>query len=201
MERITIDDTDEAAAPDPDVRSNLVLTFPDEPIPDAVKEVYVADLETRVRELVGSEPKDFARATILIYDIYRLGDEQETAREIAGLFDVPAVVLFQLPPLVRSIEQMGPTPTAAALDEALERLDDLSRLVVMALDGDTHADIVARLIDLGEAVGMIPRDPVRLETIATAADHLTHLVNAFFFDRLTAIPALRSYVVGLELGL
>jgi len=201
MERITIGDTDEAAAPDPDVRSSLVLTFPDEPTPDAVKDVYVADLEARVRQLVGSEPKDFARATILIYDIYRLGDEPETAREIAGLFDVPAVVLFQVPPLVRFVEQMGPTPTAAATDEALERIDDLSRLVIMALDGDTHADIVARLTDLGEAVRMTPRDPVRLATIAAAADSLIHLANAFFFDRLTAIPALRSYVVGLELGL
>jgi len=201
MDRFIIDDTDQPPTQDTDVRPYTVPTPLREPIPVAMKETYITELEDQVRELVGSEPKDFARATLLIYDIFRLRDEQENALEISSLFDVPAIVLFQVPPLVRSIHRMDPTPTTATLDAVLERIDDLTRLVIVALEGHTDADVVRRLLDLREAVSAAHLDPGRYETVTAAADHLTHLVNAFFFDRLTAIPALRNYVVGLELGL
>ena len=199
MDRFTIDDTDKP--PNESVATYSVLSHPDERIPIAVKEAYIADLENRVGVLVGSEPKDFAQATILIYEILRLSGEHDKAREIGSLLDVPAMVLFQVPPLTRSIHEMGASATTAACDAALEQIDDLSRLVLMALDGNTDADIVLRLINLREAVSAIDGDPERFELATAAAGRLTNLVNAFFFDRLTAIPSLRTYVVGLELGL
>ncbi len=201
MDSFTIDDTGGSGTQDPDMRSTPVNTFTGEPASAAMREAQIADLENQIRELVGTEPKDFARATILIYDVLSLRDEPEQALAITRIFDLPAVVLFQVPPLVRMILQMDPTPAPVDLDAAVERIEDLSHLVIMALDGDTDADIVRQLVDLGEAVRTPPQDPRRAETISAAAARLTHHVNAFFFDRLTAIPALRSYVVGLELGL
>ncbi|VAW07291.1 hypothetical protein MNBD_ACTINO01-2153 [hydrothermal vent metagenome] len=201
MDGFTIDDTQGPSTQSPDVCCSTVSTFPGEPITAVMREEHIADLEDQIRELVADEPKDFAKATILIYDVFRLRDEPEQALEVARLLDLPAVVLFQVPPLVRAILEMGPTPTTATLDAALERIDDLGHLVIMVLDGDTDADIVRQLVDLSEAVRTPLQDPRRVETISAAADRLTHHVNAFFFDRLTAIPELRTYVVGLELGL
>jgi len=201
MDSFIINDTDESPGQDPHVRSYIELTHRGERIPTDVKDAHVADLEDRVRELIGSEPKDFARAALLIYDIFRLRDEHEEARQIGRLFDVPAMVLFQVPPLLATIDRMGHTPPSATRDTVLGHIDDLNRLVIMALDGDADADVVTRLADLREVVSQTCGDRVRPEAVSAAAERLTHLVNAFFFDRLTAIPALRDYVVGLELGL
>ena len=163
-------------------------------------ETDATSIEASVRELVGSEPKDFARATILIYDIFRLRDETGRASEIAGLFDVPATVLLQVASLVRSIRHTDPEPPDATVGAIVERINDLCRLVIMALDGNTDAAVVTHLVDLRDAVST-PHHTGRRETLDAAADRLTHLVNAFFFDRLTAIPTLRDYVIRLELGL
>lgn len=201
MDRFIIDDTGGSPQEHLDVNSFVATTLPNDPIPAAIKEAYITDLDDRVRELVGSEPKDFARAAILIYDIFRLGDEPEKALEIGNVFDLPAMVLFQVPPLVRAIRRMGPTPPAATREAVVERIDDLSRLVIMVLGGEADAEVLRRLVDLRHALSATQEGSDRYEAVATVADHLSHLVNAFFFDRLTAIPAVRNYVVGLELGL
>ncbi|MCL1692886.1 MAG: hypothetical protein M3096_04305 [Actinomycetia bacterium] len=201
MKRLVIDDTGRSTPRGRTARPDTVLILLDESVSVSVREAQVVELEDRVRELVGREPKDFARAAVLIYDIFRLSDERGLTREIARVFDLPAMVLYQVPPLVRSIHRLGPTPSTATRDAALERIDDLCRLVIMALDGDADADVVERLVDLRKAVSKTPTDPERPEAVAAAANRLTNLVNAFFFDRLTAMPVLRNYVVGLELGL
>lgn len=201
MDSFIINDTVEPTGQDQHVRSYIRLARRGERIPTDVTDAYVSALEARVCELIGSEPKDFARAAVLIYDIFRLRDENEEAEQIARLFDLPAMVLFQVPPLVRSIDQMGRTLPSKASGGVLERIDDLNRLVIMALDGDDNVDVVRRLLDLREAISETHRDRTQSEAVSVAGDRLIHLVNAFFFDRLTAIPELRDYVVGLELGL
>lgn len=201
MEQFTIVAADQPTTQDPSKSSLPTLTVLREPTPAEQRHAYVADLQDQVRELVASEPKDFARATILIYDIFRLRDERESAREMADLFDLPAIVLFQVPSLVRSIHLMDPTSASAIRIAAMEQIADLTRLVIMALDGEADAAIVCRLVDLSEAIATAHEDPDRLENVTAAADRLTHLVNAFFFDRLTVRPALRDYIVQLELGL
>ncbi|MCL1598979.1 MAG: hypothetical protein M3094_07330 [Actinomycetia bacterium] len=196
-----IDDTDLPPTQGPGVSPYTVAAILGEAIPAAMREVYIADLDDRVRELVGSEPKDFARAAILIYDIFWHGDEPEKALEIGNVFDLPAMVLFQVPPLVRAIHRMGPTPPTATRAAALEQIDDLIRLVIMVLGGESDAEVLRRLDDLRHALSATQEGSDRYEAVTAVADHLSHLVNAFFFDRLTAIPAVRNYVVGLELGL
>ncbi len=199
MDSFIIDDTEKPVARRDALAGTVGVEWSDQ-IPPEVRDTYLRDLEEQVRELIGTEPKDFARAAILIYDICRLRGEGDQARLVRDVFDVPAIVLYQVPPLVRTIGQMGDTSTPDAVDAVLGRIDDLTRLVVMALEGDGDADIVRRLVELRTAVTEIP-DRERPDAVSSAADSLAHLVNAFFFDRLTAIPALRTYVVGLELGL
>lgn len=178
-----------------------VLALERDPVPPHVRDAYLADLERMVRDLVGREPKDFARATILIYDICRLRGQDEEAQYISKVFDLPAMVLYQVPPLLRAVRQPDDGTAPDRRDTVLERIDDLTRLVVLTLEGDTNADILRRLLDLREAVTATQENRRRSDAVSSAGDRLANLVNAFFFDRLTAMPALRDYIVNLELGM
>ncbi|MFV1970787.1 MAG: hypothetical protein ACC683_07265 [Acidimicrobiia bacterium] len=170
-------------------------------IPPEVKDTYLTALEEQVRELVGREPKDFARAAVLIYDICRLRGRHAEAEYLSEAFDLPAMVLYQVPPLLRAVHRADEAPAPRTRDSVLDRIDDLTRLVILTLEGDANADVVQRLRDLRDAVAMAPDAEDRSSAIASAGDRLAHLVNAFFFDRLTAMPTLRDYVVDLELGM
>jgi hypothetical protein len=201
MDSFIINDTDHPGSRVPAEHSCVDdAALEGERIAADVKDADLIRLEDTVRELIGSEPKDFARAALLIYDIFRLHDEHEKARQVARMFDLPAMVLFQVPPLVRTIDRMDHASPSPARDRVLERIDDLNRLVIMALDGDANVAIVRRLLDLREVVSQTRGDRARSEEVPAPGDDLIHLVNAFFFDRLTSIPAMRDYVVGLELG-
>ena len=94
-----------------------------------IDETDATSIEASVRELVGREPKDFARATILIYDIFRLRDETGHATEIAGLFDVPAIVLLQVASLVRSIHHTDQELPDSAAPEIVERIEEDTFLI------------------------------------------------------------------------
>ena len=177
-----------------------LLTPPTGRVPAHLHDSYIADLESQVRDTIATEPKDFARAAVLMYDICRLKGRDEEAQYLIGVFDLPAMVLYQTQHLVRAVDGNS-AATPDELDSAVTRADDLIRLVILALEGDTTADIVRQMLDWRDAISRIGEHPERAAALSRAGDQLTHIVNAFFFDRLTAMPTLRDYIVSLELGI
>ena len=111
-------------------------------IPAHLRDSYLADLELQVRDLISTEPKDFARAAVLLYDFCRLEGRDEEAQHLVGVFDLPAMVLYQTLHLVRAIDPADGAATQGEIDAALTRADDLIRLAILALEGDTSADII-----------------------------------------------------------
>lgn len=185
-------------------RDATALRLPNPPagrLPTHLRGPYIADLESQVRRLIGTEPKDFARAAVLLYDICRLRGQDEEAQHLIAVFDLPAMVLYQTLHLVRAIEPADQAATPEEMDRALTRADDLIRLVILALDGDTTADIIRQMLDWRDALSQIGEHPERSAAVSRAGDRLAHIVNAFFFDRLTATPVLRDHIVSLELGI
>ncbi len=200
MNRHLIHDADHTPVR-PDAHPYAEITPRNGRIPPELKDAYLTDLEEQVRELVGREPKDFARAAVLIYDICRLRGRDAEAEYLSRVFDLPAMVLYQVPPLLRAVCRADEAPAPCTRDSVLDRIDDLTRLVIITLEGDANADVVQRLRDLRYVVATGTDAAERSSAIASASDRLAHLVNAFFFDRLTAMPTLRDYVVDLELGM
>ena len=170
-------------------------------VPEHLRDSYVAALELQMRDTITTEPKDFARAAVLLYDICRLKGQDEEAQYLIGVFDLPAMVLYQTQQLVHAVAGTNNAAAPDELDRAVTRADDLIRLVILALEGDTSADIVRRTLDWRDALSGIGEHPERAAALSRAGDRLTYIVNAFFFDRLTAMPALRDYIVSLELGI
>ena len=186
---------------DRDTEAPSSIDTSDQPALRPVHNTSVTELESLVADLISTEPKDFARATVLMYDLCRLRGQDDQSRYLVDTFDLSAMVLYDVLALVRTLRDMDHDPTRPKLDAEFERADDLIRLATIALAGDTSADIIQHLIDLRDGISQSREDEGRVIAATRSGDRLAHLVNAFFFDRLTAMPALRDYVVRLELGL
>ena len=161
---------------------------------------YLTYLEREIDDAIGREPKDVARAAVLIYDLCRVAGHTEEAAYLQEVFDRPALVLFQLSVLLRNVRRTPGGPPEGLLRDALVQVDDLLRFVRMSLDGETDPLLAPALVEFGDGIDTALRDGTTAD-LEACIDHLTNYVNDFFFDRLTARPALRSYVVGVELGI
>ena len=163
-------------------------------------QAYVEHLEREIDGVIGREPKNVARAAVLLYDLCRVTGHAEEAAYLEQVFDRPGIVLFQLSVLLRSVQPALLGSPDAALHEAAVQVGDLLRLVLLALEGVDDPAIVDALFDLHDSLEEAERSG-RPEAFASSVNHLTQHINDFFFDRLTALPALREYVVSVELGL
>ena len=169
-------------------------------VPEGARRAYRAHLEREIDGVIGREPKDVARAAVLLYDLCRVEGRAEEAAYLERILDRPAVVLFQLSVLLRSLRRTSGGPPGETLREARVQTDDLLRLVLLSLEGDSDPLIVAALLELHDRLEEADRSG-RTDALVASINRLSRHVNDFFFDRLTALPPLREYVVNVELGL
>lgn len=162
---------------------------------------YAERLESEVRACVGREPKNFGRAALRMYNIFRLRGLHEEAESVRQLFDGPARVLYLVWSLLNTLDEAAdpdsPIDRCTVLTEADERIASLSR----ALGRVEQADVITHLIHLRQVISREQCLDGRSESIALARHKVVLLLNDYFYDRLTAVPFLRNHVVALELGL
>ena len=161
----------------------------------------IEQLESQVRTWVSHEPKDFGRAASQMYNIFRLRGLPEEAAYLRDLFDEPATLLYQAGSMLHAIDAALDFDSPLDASSVLDQVDVLIATAARTIDDDEDAEIVTHLLLLRDIVGQEPGTGGRLEAIATAREKVTHLVNDFFYDRLTALPSLRDYVVKMELGM
>jgi hypothetical protein len=164
-------------------------------------DTYVEQLESQVRKYVGHEPKNFGKAAKRMYNIFRLQGLYEEASYLRELFDEPATVLYQVWSLLRTLEEAVDVDSPMDKDTVLAQADELILTVIRTLEGDEEAEIVTHLLRLRDSISREHDLDGRSDAVAAAREKVIHLVNDFFYDRLTAVPSLRDYVVNLELGI
>ncbi|MDF1596888.1 MAG: hypothetical protein P1T08_12490 [Acidimicrobiia bacterium] len=161
-------------------------------------DTYVGELEAQVRKYVGHEPKNFGKAAKRMYNIFRLQGRYEEASFLRELFDEPATVLYQVWSLLRSLEEAADPGSPIDRDTVLRQADELILTVVRTLEGDAEAAIVTHLLLLRDSISRDRDLEGRSVAVASAREDLVQLVNDYFYDRITAVPALRDYVMDLE---
>lgn len=72
--------------------------------------------------------------------------------------------------------------------------------VVQALEGDEEAEIVRYLLRLRGALDEENMDDRWKAHVATVRAEVINLVNNFFHERLTAVPAIRTYIENVQAG-
>jgi hypothetical protein len=157
---------------------------------------YIEQLEKEARKYITKDP-NFGKAAKRMYNIFRLTGRYEEAAFLRELFDEPATVLYQVWSLIRTIDDCFTPGYQFELDTLLGQTDQLIINVTKALEGEQEEAIVRELLQLRDTLSR-EQDLDHLSTRAEAARaELINLVNNFYYERMTGVPTIKAYMVGL----
>ena len=157
---------------------------------------YVAQLQGEVRKYL-TKDVNYGKVAKRLYNIFRLTGCYEEAAFLRELFDEPATLLYQVWSLIRTIDDTVKPGESIAMDNVLAQADTLILDVIRVLEGDQEAEIVRYLLRLRDS---LTRQRVGQELIPeaeAARAEVINIVNNFFYDKLTAMPAIKEYMDGL----
>ncbi|MGH3943364.1 MAG: hypothetical protein ACRDTG_33030 [Pseudonocardiaceae bacterium] len=159
---------------------------------------YMAQLEYEVKKYFGGDSPNYGKAAKRLYNVFRLNGRYEEAAFLRELFDEPVALLYQVHALVKTIEEATVKSKVFSIDNILNQMDDLILDVVKVLEGEDELEVVRHLLRLYRALSRqtegLPLGP----HVEAAQAELLNLVNNFFYDRMTAVPAIHAYLEGLK---
>lgn len=158
---------------------------------------YVEQLEREVNKYL-TKDVNYGKVAKRLYNIFRLIGRYEEAAFLRELFDEPATMLYQVWSLIRTIDDCCQPGSSIAKEQMLAQLDNLILAVIKALEGDQEAEIVRLLLRLRDTLSR-QESGQGLNTQSEAARaEVINVVNNFFYERLTAIPAIKAYMDGIQ---
>ncbi|MDP3186481.1 MAG: hypothetical protein Q8M58_14570 [Anaerolineales bacterium] len=158
---------------------------------------YVEQLEREVNKYL-TKDVNYGKVAKRLYNIFRLIGRYEEAAFLRELFDEPATMLYQVWSLIRTIDDCCQPGSSITKEQMLAQLDNLILAVIKALEGDQEAEIVRLLLRLRDTLSR-QESGKGLNTQSEAARaEVINVVNNFFYERLTAIPAIKAYMDGIQ---
>jgi len=153
----------------------------------------VSQLEKEVRKYVTKDP-NYGKAAKRMYNIFRLTGRYEEAAYLRELFDEPATVLYQVWSLIRTIDDTFRPGGTIPVETLLAQADRLILIVIGVLEGVKEGEIVRLLLRLRDILSK-ERHGQELSPQAEAVRaEIINLVNNFFYEKLTGIPEIRTYI-------
>jgi hypothetical protein len=163
---------------------------------DALDE-YVEQLQREVKKYL-TKDINYGKAAKRMYNVFRLTGHYEEAAYLRELFDEPASMLYQVWALIRTIDECSYPGSTIDVETVRAQADELIVSVIRALEGDKETAIVRHLMKLRRALDhMETRQGLTAEAEAARAE-VINIVNNFFYDKLTAIPAIKAYIEEIQ---
>jgi hypothetical protein len=159
---------------------------------------YVHQLENEVKKYVSKEPTNYGKAAKRLYNIFRLTGRYPEAAYLRELFDEPTTMLYQAGALIRTIEESFQPGADIGVETITGQTDKLILGVIDTLEGEKEVEITRLLLRLRS---LLSEDAQRgeLSPQASAAQaEVVNLVNNFFYDKLTGVPAIREYIEDVQ---
>ncbi len=158
---------------------------------------YVEQLEHEVQKYL-TKDVNYGKVAKRMYNIFRLTGRYEEAAFLRELFDEPATILYQVWSLIRTIDDAYSSGSSIPQEQLTAAADRLIMDVIKALEGEQESVIVSHLLRLRDALSR----PEAGETLTAEAEaaraEVINIVNNFFYDRLTAMPAIKAYMDGFN---
>ena len=154
---------------------------------------YVTQLEKEVNKYL-TKDINYGKAAKRMYNVFRLTGRYEDAAFLRELFDEPATLLYQVWSLIRTIDDCCNPDSPITADEMLAQNDRLILSVVDVLEGEQESEIVRRLLRLRDALTHQKTDAELIPEAEAARAEVINVVNNFFYERLTAVPAIKEYM-------
>jgi hypothetical protein len=155
---------------------------------------YVRTLEHEVKKYLTKDP-NYGKAAKRMYNIFRLTGQYQEAAFLRELFDEPTTVLYQVWSLIRTIDDCFHPDSSISMEMLLSQTDELILTVVRVLEDERESEIVRLLLRLRDILSKETPGSGQLSPQAEAARaEVINLVNNFYYDKLTGIPAIKAYM-------
>jgi hypothetical protein len=158
---------------------------------------YVTQLEKEVNKYL-TKDVNYGKAAKRMYNIFRLTGRYEDAAFLRELFDEPTTMLYQVWSLIRTIDDCCNPNSPITAEEMLAQNDRLILAVVDILEGEEESEIVRRLLRLRDALTRQKTNESLIPEAEAARAEVINVVNNFFYEKLTAVPAIREYIEGFK---
>ncbi len=163
---------------------------------DALDE-YVAQLEKEVNKYLNKDI-NYGKAAKRMYNIFRLTGRYGEAAFIRELFDEPASMLYQVWSLIRTMDECARPGSSIDISSVRAQADELVLSVIRALEGDEETAVVRHLMKLRRALDHVEGGQELNAEAEAARAEVIQIVNNFFFEKLTALPAIQVYIDGFK---
>ncbi len=163
---------------------------------DALED-YVSALEKEVRKYL-TRSINYGKVAKRMYNIFRLTGRYPEAAFLRELFDEPTTALYQVWSLIRTLDEATLPGSTIPMEDVLAQADQLILAVIGALEGAEETEIVRYLLRLRDSL-VKQRSGQELLSVAEAARaEVINLVNNFFYEKLTALPTIKTYMEGMQ---
>ena len=159
---------------------------------DALDE-YVSQLEKEVNKYLNKDV-NYGKAAKRMYNIFRLTGKYQEAAFIRELFDEPASMLYQVWSLIRTMDECSRPGSSIDISSVRAQADELIVSVIRALEGDEETMVVKHLMKLRRSLDSVQSGKALTDDAEAARAEVINLVNNFFYERLTALPAIQGYM-------
>lgn len=159
---------------------------------------YVKSLEKEVKKYL-TRDVNYGKAAKRMYNIFRLTGRYEEAAFLRELFDEPTTVLYWVWSLIRTIDDCFQPGSSIALETLLAQTDELIMTVVKVMEGEKEAEIVRQLLRLRDLLSRQEQGAALSPQAEAARAEVINIVNNFFHEKLTAVPAIQAYMEHLML--
>jgi len=96
--------------------------------------------------------------------------------------------------LIRTIDDCFKPGSPITLDTLLGQMDELIVTVIDVLEGPQEKEIVRLLLRLRDLLVMEKPGQELSEKSEAARDEVIHLVNNFFYEKLSGMPEIKDYM-------
>jgi hypothetical protein len=160
---------------------------------------YVSQLENEVKKYL-TKDLNYGKVAKRMYNIFRLTGRYQEAAYLRELFDEPTTLLYQVWSLIRTVDDCFSPGSSITMETLLAQMDQLILSVVKTLEGEKEVEIVRLMLRLRD---ILSREEAHQELSAqaeAARAEVINIVNNFFYEKLTALPAIQSYMESLIAG-
>ena len=160
---------------------------------------YVKQLEGEVQKYV-TKHINYGKAAKRMYNIFRLTGRYEEAVFLRELFDEPASMLYQVWSLIRTVDDAIKSKSTIKEEQLIQQAENLMFNVIRVMEDAREAEIVSKILKFRDAI-MQQEDYKNFSAEAEAArSEVINIVNNFFYEKLTAIPQIKSYIEMMKEG-
>ncbi len=159
---------------------------------DALDE-YVSALEGEVQKYL-TKDINYGKAAKRMYNIFRLTGRYEEAVFLRELFDEPTSMLYQIWSLIRTVDDAIQAQATFKKEQLVKQAEDLMMEVIRVMEDTLEVEIVSKLLRFRDAIhNQDHYDQLSAQSEAARAE-VINVVNNFFYDKLTAIPKIKTYM-------